>query len=128
MSEVVLENVSIDFPIYSAHRSLRKALFNRATGGLIQRGDRHHQDRLVVRALIDVSLRLKEGDRLALIGHNGSGKSTILKVMAGIYEPIRGRAMVSGNVTPLFEMLPGLDGEDTGYENLITAGLLLGMS
>jgi ABC-type polysaccharide/polyol phosphate transport system ATPase subunit len=128
MTSVVLENVSVDFPIYGAHRSLRRVLFERATGGLVQRGDRHHPGRYVIKALIDVSCELKEGDRLGLVGHNGAGKSTLLKVIAGVYEPIAGRALVSGRVTPLFDSMPGLDPEDTGYENVITAGMLFGMS
>ena len=51
-----------------------------------------------------------------------------LKVLAGIYEPIEGRLLVEGRVTPLFDMMPGLDLEDSGYENIITCGLLLGLS
>ena len=128
MTALILENVSVDFPIYGSTRSLRRALFSRAIGGFIQRGDRKHYDRVVVKALINMSLELKDGDRLALVGHNGSGKSTLLKVMAGIYEPTSGRVSVSGHITPLFDTLPGIDGEDTGYVNLITASMLLGMS
>lgn len=128
MAKVVLDNVSVDFPIYGAHqRSLRSAIAQRATGGLIER-DSRHQGRVMVRALSGVSMTLQEGDRVGLVGHNGSGKSTLLKVLAGIYEPVQGRMLVEGRVTPLFDMMPGLDVEDTGYENLFTAGLLLGMS
>jgi ABC-type polysaccharide/polyol phosphate transport system ATPase subunit len=127
MAAMVLENIRVDFPIYGTQRNLRTALFERATGGLIQREGKN-QERVVVKALVDVSMKLEEGDRLALIGHNGSGKSTLLKVMAGIYEPIAGRVLVEGRVTPLFDMMPGLDHEDNAYENIFTAGLLIGMS
>jgi ABC-type polysaccharide/polyol phosphate transport system ATPase subunit len=127
MARVVLENVRVDFPIYATQRNLRTAIFNRATGGLIQRQGKK-RDRVVVEALAGVSMTLEDGDRIGLIGHNGSGKSTLLKVLAGIYEPIEGRLLVEGRVTPLFDMMPGLDPEDSGYENIITCGLLLGLS
>jgi ABC-type polysaccharide/polyol phosphate transport system ATPase subunit len=128
MARIVLENVRVDFPIYGAQqRSLRTAIVQRATGGLIRR-EGQHKERVVVRALSDVSLRLEEGDRLGLIGHNGSGKSTLLKVIAGIYEPIAGTRIIEGRVTPLFDMMPGLDPEDNAYENILTSGMLLGMS
>jgi ABC-type polysaccharide/polyol phosphate transport system ATPase subunit len=128
VATVVLENVSAHFPIYGAQqRSLRKALFQRATGGSIEREGKNH-DRITVKALTDISLTLHDGDRLGLIGHNGAGKSTLLKVMAGIYEPVSGTVRVEGRVTPLFDAMPGLDSEDTGYENIITSGMLIGMT
>jgi ABC-type polysaccharide/polyol phosphate transport system ATPase subunit len=127
MARVVLENVRVDFPIYGRQRNLRKILFDRAAGGFIQHQGKN-QDRVVVEALAGVSMTLEDGDRVALVGHNGSGKSTLLKVLAGIYEPIEGRYLVEGRVTPLFDMMPGLDLEDSGYENIITSGLLLGLS
>lgn len=128
MTAVVLENVTVDFPIYGAQRSLRKVLFERATGGLLQYGQGRHRSRVLVKALTNVSFKLEEGDRLGLVGPNGAGKSTLLKVLAGVYEPIGGRLLIEGRVTPLFDTLPGLDGEDTGYENVMTAGMLLGMT
>src|SRR5271169_5873460 len=98
MVMVVLENDRVDFPIYGVQqRSLRTAIMQRATGGLIYREGRN-KERIIVRALSDVSLQLEEGDRLGLVGHNGSGKSTLLKVIAGIYEPIAGTRMVEGRV------------------------------
>ena len=127
MARVVLDGVRIDFPIYGTRqRTLRKAIYERATGGVIQHlGSKNN---VSVQALTDISLELNEGDRLGLIGHNGSGKSTLLKAIAGIYEPVRGSLLVEGRVTPLFDRMPGLEMEDTGYENILTAGLLLGMS
>jgi ABC-type polysaccharide/polyol phosphate transport system ATPase subunit len=124
----MLENVSAHFPIYGAQqRSLRKAIFQRATGGSIEREGKHG-DRVTVKALTDISFTLHDGDRLGLLGHNGAGKSTLLKLMAGIYQPVSGAIKVDGRVTPLFDPMPGLDGEDTGYENIITSGLLIGMT
>jgi ABC-type polysaccharide/polyol phosphate transport system ATPase subunit len=128
VAAVILENVNAHFPIYGAQqRSLRRALLQRATGGSIEREGRH-SERVVVKALNDISLTLHDGDRVGLIGHNGAGKSTLLKLIAGIYEPVSGTIRVEGRVTPLFDALPGLDGEDTGYENIITSGMLIGMT
>jgi len=124
---ITLENVITEFEIYGMRPSLRLALINRAIGGLMRRSTGSGK-RVVVRALDDISLKLNHGDQLGIIGHNGAGKSTLLRVLAGIYEPLQGRVMVEGRVSPLFTTSPGLDHEDTGYENAITCGLYLGMT
>src|SRR5207248_2290663 len=78
MPKVVLENVHVDFPICGTQQfSLRSAIYQRATGGLIRREGRN-QDRIVVQSLTEISITLEDGDRLALIGHNGSGMTTRL--------------------------------------------------
>lgn len=124
MTSLILEDVSVDFPIYGSQRSLRRVLFERATGAFVQR----EKDRVTVKALRNISFTLNEGDRLALVGHNGAGKSTLLKTIAGVYQPVQGRILVSGTITALFDVLPGIDPEDTAYENIRTAGMMFGLS
>jgi ABC-type polysaccharide/polyol phosphate transport system ATPase subunit len=126
MASITLENVVLDFPIYGSQKSFRSVL-KRAVGGLIKREGRH-DGHVTVRALDNLSLTLKHGDRLGIIGHNGAGKSTLLRVCAGVFQPTTGRAVITGKISPLFNLAPGLDVDDTAYENIITCGLFLGMT
>lgn len=112
------------FPIYGSQKTFRHALFEKTTGGFIRREGTKNQ-RVTVRALENISLNLSHGDRLGMIGHNGAGKSTLLRVCAGVYEPTYGKISINGKVSPLFSTSPGLDGDDTGYENIQTCGMFL---
>ena len=127
MAEITLKNVTADFPIYGNQVSFRNALFGRVVGGVL-RLPSESGNRVTVRALDNVSLTINHGDQLGLIGHNGAGKSTLLRVLAGIYEPSLGSLTVDGHVSPLFDISAGLDLDDSGYENIVTCALLLGMS
>jgi ABC-type polysaccharide/polyol phosphate transport system ATPase subunit len=127
MAEIILKNVVAEFPIYGTQPSLRNALFGRVVGGVLLRQSDSGK-RMAVRALDDVSLVVNHGDQLGIVGHNGAGKSTMLRIFAGIYEPNQGTISVEGRISPLFSTSPGLDLDDTGYENIVTCGLLLGMS
>jgi len=118
-------NACVDFPIFDAKtRSLKKAFLG-AAGGAI---GRNSDNTVVVEALRDVNLHLKEGDRIGLVGHNGAGKSTLLRLLSGIYEPTRGSAVVEGRVAPVFDLGVGMDPEISGWENIVIRGLFLGES
>lgn len=79
-------------------------------------------------ALKDVSFEVKQGDSLGLIGLNGSGKSTMLKTIAGVLKPTKGTVTVNGNVAPLIELGAGFDFDLTARENVYLNGALLGYS
>lgn len=79
-------------------------------------------------ALRDVSFEVMKGDALGLIGLNGSGKSTMLKTIAGVLKPTEGSVRVNGSVAPLIELGAGFDMDLTARENVFLNGALLGHS
>ncbi len=79
-------------------------------------------------AVDDVSFKVYRGDVFGLVGTNGSGKSTMLKVIAGVLEPSKGKCTVNGTISPLIELGAGFDPELTARENIYLNGALLGFS
>ena len=80
------------------------------------------------RALDDVSFTVRKGDVFGILGTNGSGKSTMLKIIAGVLEPSEGTCTINGNIAPLIELGAGFDMELTARENVYLNGALLGYS
>lgn len=79
-------------------------------------------------ALDHVSFKVKRGETLGLIGRNGAGKSTMLKVISGILKPTEGNVVCRGNVVPMLELGSGFDLDLTGRENIFLNGAILGYS
>ena len=79
-------------------------------------------------ALKHVSFLVEKGETLGLIGRNGAGKSTMLKVISGILKPTEGRVVCHGNVVPMLELGSGFDFDLTGRENIFLNGAILGYS
>ena len=77
-------------------------------------------------ALKHVSFSMKRGESLALIGRNGSGKSTMLKVISGVMYPSGGSVAVNGEIAPMIELGAGFDPNYTGKENIFLYGAILG--
>ena len=82
----------------------------------------------IFEALKGISFEIRHGSTVGIIGRNGSGKSTILKLVAGVYTPSAGRIHVDGSIAPLIELGAGFHHELTGRENILINGLLLGLS
>ena len=89
------------------------------------RGKLEYQD---FTALDHVSFEVKKGETFGLIGRNGAGKSTILKVISGILKPTSGSVTCYGNVVPMLELGSGFDFDLTGRENIFLNGAILGYS
>jgi lipopolysaccharide transport system ATP-binding protein len=112
----------------AAYGSLREAVSEmgrRTAGRLVGRGEKPEVD--VLWALKDVSFEVERGEAIGLIGHNGAGKSTMLKLLSRIAEPTTGWAEVTGRVGSLLEVGTGFHPELTGRENVFLNGAILGM-
>ena len=79
-------------------------------------------------ALKDVSFEVKQGEVVGFIGSNGAGKSTMLKVIAGVMKPTKGKVEVHGNICPMIELGAGFDMDLTARENIYLNGAILGYS
>ena len=125
MSSIIAENVKLELPV--GQRDLGSApqhAFQAVGERMFTRGRRG----LYVKALDGINLDLRDGDRLALVGHNGAGKSCLLRVLAQVYLPTAGRISVDGRVSSVLTTSLGFKTEATGYENIMLSGLLRGFT
>jgi lipopolysaccharide transport system ATP-binding protein len=89
---------------------------------------RDRRCRRLFTALDGVTFEVRPGECLGVIGRNGSGKSTTLSLMAGVYPPTSGTVSVNGRVSPLLELGAGFHPDLTGEENLLLNGTILGLT
>lgn len=118
MSSIAFEHVSKRFTL---HHEKRNSLQERMVNVLRPRGEGE-----TFWALRDVSFEVPTGETLGLIGHNGSGKSTTLKLITRILEPTSGTVQVRGRVSALLELGSGFHPDLTGRDNIFLNGSLLG--
>jgi ABC-type polysaccharide/polyol phosphate transport system ATPase subunit len=97
------------------------------TGKLLRRGLRG-TDKREFWALHDISFEVKRREAFGIIGHNGAGKSTMLKILGRIMRPTKGRIVVNGRLSALIEVSAGFHSDLTGRENIFLNGAILGMT
>ncbi len=120
MIDLKLEHVSKRYRI-------RQERATQASNPLVRRLQalvRHSADFWAVR---DVSFEVRRGEALGIIGHNGAGKSTILKLLSNITTPTSGEITIAGRLSSLIEVGSGFHPELTGRENVFLSGSILGM-
>ena len=118
MSAVEFQAVSKSYAIYESPGDRLKELlsFNRL---------RRHRDFLALR---DLSFEVKRGETFCIVGENGSGKSTMLQMVAGILHPTTGSVAVNGRVSALLELGAGFNPEFSGRDNVYLNGSILGLT
>ncbi|WP_338925712.1 ABC transporter ATP-binding protein [Mycetohabitans endofungorum] len=121
--KISLRNVGVRFDVLARHETLKSALVSKLRRPHVRRTERRYVD-----ALKRVDVEIVHGERVGLIGLNGAGKSTILKVMAGIYPPTQGSATIQGHVSAMFELATGFEMSQTGWDNIRIRGMLLGLT
>jgi len=122
MSHIIIEDLSIKFRIYHDRAPSLKDSF----ANIFKRQKPSSYDDFW--AVKNVSCEINEGDRVGIIGHNGAGKSTMLKALCRVYESANGKITVNGRIAPLLEIGAGFHPEFTGKENIYLNGAILGYS
>src|SRR6478736_6462372 len=112
MASIILDDINLEYPLRDQQVSLKEYLLK----GIFKK--RLMERQRVVHALRGVTVQIHEGERVAIIGHNGAGKSTILKTIAGIYPIKSGDRTVEGSICSLFDIMLGFEPEATGWENI----------
>lgn len=120
MSEKMIEvrNVSMRFKMSDEPINSLKEIFTTAIKGKLKFDE--------FLAVDNLSFTLEKGKTLGLIGRNGAGKSTTLKLISGILQPTEGEIITRGNIVPMLELGAGFDLELTGRENIYLNGAILG--
>lgn len=129
-----MSDVSYAYPVVDATQSLKKDIFNavisktRVGGHIAQdpRASTSQKNRIVIKALDGITIKLSPGDRLGILGANGAGKSTLLRMMAGLLPPTTGTMTVKGRLIPLLQQGVGIQPEFTGRQNIELPLRLLG--
>lgn len=115
---IEVNNVSLEFCLYSENVSSLKEYAIKKLKREISKDS--------FWALKDISFNVKKGEAVGLVGKNGCGKSTMLKVIAGVLTPTMGSVSVNGTVAPMIELGAGFDMELTARENIFLNGAILG--
>ena len=129
MSDVAIrmEQVYKKFRKGETYNSLRD-LLPALTGKMFRQRELTEGDKREFWAVQDLSFEVKHGEAFGIIGHNGAGKSTALKMLSRIMKPTKGRMVVNGRLSALIEVSAGFHQDLTGRENIFLNGTILGMT
>lgn len=123
VNRISLQNIDLHYSSAAFRDRSLKALLGRTLRSKNRKAPIHD-----VHALKNVSVEIRAGERVGLLGHNGAGKTTFLKMVAGLYPISHGRRIVEGTIRSLFDLSLGFEPDASGRENILYRGLLLGLT
>ena len=118
---IKVDNVSKDFILVHERKGTIKGVFTSMFRHATIKKETQH-------ALKNISFEIKKGEFFGIVGRNGSGKSTMLKILAGIYQPTKGSTTINGRLVPFIELGVGFNTELSGRDNVYLNGAVLGFS
>ena len=121
------ENVAISVEHLTMEFKISKDKIDTLKEYIIRTLKRNKKEKEKVRVLDDLTFKVYKGDKVGILGFNGDGKSTLLKILAGIYEPTYGTIHINGKVAPLLELSAGFDKNYSGVNNIYLNGAFLSM-
>ena len=118
MASVKLSSVNLKFPMSYNSRSLRADLLNSFKN--------QNKNFSFISALQDINLDIKDGEKIGIVGSNGSGKSSLLRIISKIFKPSEGIVKTEGKLLTMLDLNTGLQMESTGLENIYLVSYLRG--
>jgi lipopolysaccharide transport system ATP-binding protein len=122
-NHIVLKNVNLHYASVAYQERSMKSMLTK-----ILRLKKNRVSLSDIHALKNINITIQQGERVGLLGHNGAGKSTFLKMIAGLYPISSGQLTIQGQVRSLFDLSMGFEPDATGRENILYRGLLLGLT
>lgn len=120
---ISVQNISKTFTFWEDRPDSIKKILIDLTKGIFRPGKTEQ-----VKVLNNISFDIYPGDFVGIMGHNGAGKSTILKIISGIYTPSEGDVKIDGKIAPLLELGAGFTDELSGFDNIFLNAAILGFS
>lgn len=116
---IELKDVNLSFVVYDDQIDNLKEQ-------IIRTIKRNKSKASTVHVLKDISFKIYQGEKVGIIGYNAAGKSTLLKLIVGIYKPDSGSVIANGNISPLLTLGAGFDNNFSGAKNIYLNGAILG--
>ena len=118
MTNILFDNVHLKIPVLDSSKRIFQKNNNSFSNKLIGSGKINEANKIYAHILKNISFSINSGDSVAIVGHNGSGKSSLLRLISKIYYPSEGKVLIKGRVNSFLNVGSILEPEASGYQNI----------